>query len=145
MDAPRLGRCHEIDRQAEPRERRLGPGGLVAGDPEPIARLVERPQAARRVGIEVAGGDPVADPGGLALAQLLGEVEAGPEDPEWLAMVRIAAGDDRAADREKREPRNPEPVGPRRPRPRLVDDRLTDIEDDRLKGHRRSVRICPAT
>ena len=47
-----------------------------------------------------------------------------------------APGDHSATDGEKREPRNSEPVGPRLPRPRLVDDRLANVEHHRPNRHR---------
>ena len=55
----------------------------------------------------------------------------------------IAAGlDARAEHGEERQARDPEPVGPLRPDPRLVDERLADVEDDGLDRHSESTGVA---
>src|SRR5437899_12921065 len=60
-----------------------------------------------------------------------------PEDsPD--AVVGLAAGREAAEYAHQREPRDAGSVGGRFPHLRLVDERLADVEDDRLYSHERT-------
>jgi hypothetical protein len=143
LDAPQAGRADEVHLQPELAQGRLGCRRLVAGDADPITGGGEVSKAVGRIRVQVVGDHRIRDAGRCALANLLGEIEARPEDPEGFAMV-AAPRDDRATDRQEGQPRDPEPVGPGGPQAALVDQCLPDIEDDGANGHP-AVRNGPAS
>src|SRR5581483_4272888 len=75
---------------------------------------------------------------GVRVPLVLEEGTARWPDAEQLecAEVRLAVGDHRADERHQREPRHAALVGDALPVARLVDERLADVEDDRLYSHR---------
>src|SRR2546428_11295143 len=77
--------------------------GLIADDADPVPRGAEVPQARGRVGVQVLRRHRVRNAGSLALPDLVGQVKAGAEDPEGLAML-AASLDHRAAYGQGREP-----------------------------------------
>ena len=145
FDAPGLRCRHKLNGQAELGEDRLGLGRLIAGDAQSIAGIVQRAKTRDRIRIEVVRRDALRHAGLLALPALLVDIEVRAKDPERLTVVELAARDHGAADCEKRQPRDAEPVGPRGPRPRLIDESLADVEDNRPDGHGRAAtrRIDP--
>jgi hypothetical protein len=72
----------------------------------------------------------LGDAGVLAAEPLDRQVEPGSEVLEGVTVV-VAEGDDRAEHGREGMPRHPEPVCPCTILGRLVDERLTDVKDDR--------------
>jgi hypothetical protein len=95
------------------------------------ATLAQRVEAGQRVGVEVVAAQDVrlARRGPRAPLGLQGE--PGPDELE-RAQVMLAAGDRRAEQSEHRQRRHTQPVGPGHPRARLIEQRLADVEEDRL-------------
>ena len=105
-----------------PLERR----GLVADDPDAQPELADGLEAGDRVGVEI-------------VAVVLEAVPPGrrPLDPEVPPeLVVLLAALDRDAERRPDDVRlQPLPLGEHPPPPLLVDERLADVEEDRLQSH----------
>ena len=94
---------------------------------------MEGPEGRHGIRIQVIAAEQVL-PAGVSLTdQLRVEVDPRPDDRERPTMV-LAPLDDAAQDAEQGESRDAQPVGPGTPCPRLVDEGLTDVEDDGRDG-----------
>jgi hypothetical protein len=120
------------------REHRLHHRRLVPHHADAQAGRPEVPQAGEGVGVEVRGVEPPARAPGLLGRPLPLEVEAGADQLEGAPVV-LPPLDDDAERGEEVEGADAEPVGPRRPATRLVDQRLAQVEDHRLHRHGSSV------
>src|SRR5207244_8145173 len=101
---------------------------VVAGDADPEAGAAERLEAGPGVGVEVDGLEASGVARRLARGALALDVDARAQELEDLRVV-LAARENRAEQREQREARHAEPVGPGRPEPRLVEQRLARVEE----------------
>ena len=145
--AQTVTRGDEVQGDADVAEQVFGLSWLVAGDADEIARVVEAAERAEGVAVEVLWPEHIRHAGCRAVAPRRAQVHVRAEDPERLKVVATTL-DDRPEHGEERQSLDPKPVGPGRPEPVLVDERLADIEHDgsnpaaQLGGRRQCERSC---
>jgi hypothetical protein len=124
-------------------EDRLGASRLVSHDAQPEAGGGESSETWHHVGVQVLGTDGIGEFGGPRIGQRRPDIEARPEELEYLGVFATAR-DDGAESGEERQARNSQVVGPGGPGTRLIDERLPDVEDDRPDRQRlRSCQLVP--
>ena len=110
-------------------EGRLGPGRLIADDPEPQSRGFERRQAGNGIRVEVVDGELLDIPGRPSVLAGGGAVESRPDVFEDPAVI-LAPGDHATEHAEERQSGDAEPVRPGSPDAGFVDQRFAKVEDD---------------
>jgi hypothetical protein len=137
----RRGRDH-VDLDAQVTQERFRPCRLVAGDGNANAGRAQGADAGQRIRVEVV-------PVEVDHLSVLGsrgcgssQVKIGGEGPEWREVI-LAALDRGSEDGEEREPRYAHVIGPAHPGSGFVDERLSDVEDDRPDQRLRSCHEVP--
>ena len=144
LDPQRLARGHQVERDVQPPEQRLGGLWLVARHADPVAGTPKALEGVDGVGIQVVRADGIGYAGAGPLALGYAEVHVRPQDPDRLAMV-ATTGDDGAQDPEEGQRLDAQPVGPGEPQPVLVHQGLADVEHDGADRHRQRERSCQLT
>jgi hypothetical protein len=131
LDAPALGRPDEVEWEPGPSEHRLSVCSHIPSRTHSIAHGNHPLQGRPGVGIDVLN----REAGCTLPLPLALDIEVRPE-PLQGGEVTLTALDRVPQSREKAFRSDAEPICPSQPRPRLVDQRVSDVEANRLYyGH----------
>jgi hypothetical protein len=135
LDSPAGGCTDPICWQPQSPQQLLGAQSLIASDAHHVAVGPQLPEGAVRIRIQVLRAEVFRASRLLSTAPLDPQVETGTEEFERLPVI-AAPGDDAAEDGGEGVPGDTKPVRPSRVLASLVNQHLTDVEDDRPDGAR---------